>query len=311
MVSSHTHKELRRRTQEFWINEQLWQEDLLTDSDFIKINEFLTLEYNTIPTKERIGKGRFFIAKVSAKGIISLISHHHENILFESVHRLFLFAEKHDYPFLRYFCLVLAGEIAVLSNDLLSKIFDLTLKWVDHPDWEVRETAGYIIRRGLKYQPEFVLSALDSWITSPSENVRRAVAESLRPLAEIKWLRDPVKNDQILILLSQLKCDSSAYVRTSVGNNLKDLTKYMPEKILALAEQWILGFNITVTEDLASRSKKDLGINQFLLIWTLKHAFRWIQKRNPEFHPRLTHILGQNYIDYYDEKHNRLAQPKK
>ncbi len=311
MVSSHSQKVLRKRAQEFWINKNLWQGDLLSEPDYEKLHRFLLHEYQTIPEKERIGKGQFFIAKVTAQGIASLITQRSEENLFTSLLALFEYAENQKKLFLHYFCLVLAGEVSSFSKDLFQRIMNQTLFWADHPEWEIRETVGYIIRKGLKVQSDQILSLLQTWSTSSSENIRRIVSESLRPLADIKWLRDPSKNDQILHLLSQLKCDPSIYVRTSVGNNLKDLTKYMPEKILLIASNWIKEYNIDVVHNLASLPKKILGDDQYYLIWTLKHTFRWIQKRNPEYHPQLRLILGSNYVDYFDEKRNRLAKPKK
>ena len=48
--------------------------------------------------------------------------------------------------------------------------------------------------------------------------------------------------------------DSSIYVRKSVGNNIKDLSKYMPEKILKLMEIWIKQSNIEVHAELAEEN---------------------------------------------------------
>ena len=45
------------------------------------------------------------------------------------------------------------------------------------------------------------------------------------------------------------------------------------------------------------------------LIWTIKHAMRWIKNRIPELHPRLEITLGKYYLLYFDEKRNRLTRP--
>ena len=47
---------------------------------------------------------------------------------------------------------------------------------------------------------------------------------------------------------------------------------------------------IQVHEELAS--EKDLSTHEKWLVWTLKHALRWIKRKNPEFHDHLEKILG-------------------
>ncbi|QEE16402.1 hypothetical protein DSAG12_02232 [Promethearchaeum syntrophicum] len=111
-------------------------------------------------------------------------------------------------------------------------------------------------------------------------------------------------------ILDLLRADPSVYVRKSVGNNLKDLSKYMPEKILKLTKKWVKNANIEVNNELASKSKKERGEKHFYLIWTIKHGLRWLKARNPEYFSQIQEILGKNYILYFDEKKNRTAKPK-
>jgi len=99
-------------------------------------------------------------------------------------------------------------------------------------------------------------------------------------------------------------------VRKSVSNNLKDLTKYMPEKILKLLARWVHEAGITVTADLASKTKTELGADHFYLIYIIKKALRWLKDRNPEFYPEIEEIIGNNYLKYFDEKRNLLAREK-
>jgi len=180
---------------------------------------------------------------------------------------------------------------------------------MDHPDWTIRETTGASIRAEIKQNPEKLFKYLTKLIKSDKENLRRLVSESLRPISEIKWLRDPTKNDKVLAILTSLRKDSSIYVRKSVGNNLKDLSKYMPIKILDLMEEWSkMEPKLKIHDELAA--EEGLSKDQKRLLWTMKQAMRWIKERNPEYHDRLQNILGKNYILYFDEKRNRLAKPK-
>lgn len=82
----------------------------------------------------------------------------------------------------------------------------------------------------------------------------------------------------------------------------------MPEKILDLMENWITLAKIQVKEGLAS--EKGLNKEEKKLILAIKHAMRWIQKKNPQYHSRLEAILGRDYVLYYDEKSNKYARPR-
>jgi 3-methyladenine DNA glycosylase AlkC len=180
-------------------------------------------------------------------------------------------------------------------------------EWGSNDDWKVREGAIYPIISGLKKNPEKVLEILAKWVNHENEYIRRLVAESLRPKATVKWLRNPEKNDKVLDILTEMRKDPSLYVRKSVGNNIKDLSKYMPEKMLRLMESWLEQANIRVHEQLAT----EVGLTQEekRLIWTIKQGMRWIKDKNPEFHDGLEQILGKFYLLYFDEKTNRLAKP--
>ncbi len=83
----------------------------------------------------------------------------------------------------------------------------------------------------------------------------------------------------------------------------------MPEKVLNLMEEWIKHSKIKVHAELAT--ERGLSKDQQRLILTIKHAMRWIQKRNPKYHSNLKNILGNNYILYFDEKRNKRANPPK
>ena len=69
-------------------------------------------------------------------------------------------------------------------------------------------------------------------------NVRRAVSEGLRVWTSRPYFKD---NPQIAIqLLSSHREDKSEYVRKSVGNALRDISKKNPELISAELNSWNL-----------------------------------------------------------------------
>jgi 3-methyladenine DNA glycosylase AlkC len=105
-----------------------------------------------------------------------------------------------------------------------------------------RFTSEFAIRRFLLEQPEATLKVLASWCQDSSEHVRRLVSEGTRP--RLPWAArlpafqaDPTP---VISLLEQLKDDTSSYVRRSVANNLNDISKDHPQRVLDLAEAWLV-----------------------------------------------------------------------
>ncbi len=300
-------KSIQERTLDFCKTIGNWQ---INTTFFDQINVLLNKEYDMIPEKERIGKGIKFISNHVAKGVFqNLINKKRTNIGFiiELVENIFDYGENIDSNILQLYALHIIAEFITSFPEEFEKMIPLIEVYACHRNWIVRETIVDAILVGLKKTPNKTLELLSNWAESSNENLRRLVSESLRPHVSVKWLRDPTKNDKIIELLTILRKDPSIYVRKSVGNNLKDLSKYMPEKILGLMESWINKAQIKVHAEISTEI--GLSIEKKRLIWTVKHAMRWLKNKNPEFHPFLEKILGKNYVLYFDEKRNRLAKP--
>lgn len=310
MVSISSSKIIRERTRNFCNKIKNWNDFENTSEVFEKIKLHLQQEYELIPDKERIGKGSVFIARYVAKEIFQYLIKEvklEEKYFIRFAEKLFIWGEKKGVREVQYLALFILSEFVESNPEQFDKTINIIEKCATHEEWVIRENAIHPIVAGLKKKHNLILTSLAKWAESDEKNLRRLVAESLRPKGEVKWLRDPSKNDVILKILTILRKDPSIYVRKSVGNNIKDLSKYMPEKTLDLMEKWITESKIKVRDDLASES--GLNQDQQRLIWTMKHSMRWIKEKYPEFHSRLEKILGKNYILYYDEKGNRQAKP--
>jgi len=309
-MSNSSAKLVQKRTLEFCATFDKFYPNIAL---FEEITKFLNKEYNIIPTRERIGKGIKFIAKHVAKSIFQCLKKSEEyrdkEFIINFIDSGFIYGESEKSFIMQHFALHILAEFIFYKPGKFDDMVPLVENYACHEDWSVRETTADSIISGLQKIPEETLKLLLKWTKNEDENLRRIASESLRPHSAIKWLRDSTKNDQILEILTVLREDKSIYVRKSVGNNLKDLTKYMPEKILKLVESWIDEANIEVHDELAM----ELGLNkkEKRLIWTIKHAMRWIKNRVPELHPKLEKILGKNYLLYFNEKRNRLAKPVK
>jgi len=123
-------------------------------------------------------------------------------------------------------------------------------------------TAEFAIRPFLEAQPRVLVERLRAWAEDPSEHVRRLVSEGTR--SRLPWaprLRafaaDPAP---VIELLEKLRDDPSLYVRRSVANNLNDIGKDHPARLIAVASAWMDG---------ASAERR----------WIVRHALRSAIKR--------------------------------
>ena len=99
-----------------------------------------------------------------------------------------------------------------------------------------RFTAEFAIRPVLATS-EDALDTVAGWTSDPNEHVRRLVSEGTRP--RLPWAtRLELPLDKILSMLTDLRADTSLYVRKSVANHLNDLAKDHPDQIIELLAGW-------------------------------------------------------------------------
>ena len=85
---------------------------------------------------------------------------------------------------------------------------------------------------------EKALPIIDEWLKNNNPNTRRAVTEGLRIWTSRPYFKDnPI---EAIRRIAALKEDSSEYVRKSVGNSLRDISKKFPELIKAELNNWNL-----------------------------------------------------------------------
>jgi len=126
-------------------------------------------------------------------------------------------------------------------------------------DWRVQEILAKAFDRycaDVGY--EQALSVIKEWLGDSSPNVRRAVTEGLRI-----WTSRPYFNNHpevAIQLLSQLRNDESEYVRKSVGNALRDISKKHKGLITIELQRWnIANKRIAQTHKLASKFMQNKG----------------------------------------------------
>lgn len=85
---------------------------------------------------------------------------------------------------------------------------------------------------------EKALPIIDEWLDNHNPNTRRAVTEGLRIWTSRPYFKD--YPNEAIRRIAALKEDTSEYVRKSVGNALRDISKKFPELIRAELNNWKL-----------------------------------------------------------------------
>jgi 3-methyladenine DNA glycosylase AlkD len=128
-------------------------------------------------------------------------------------------------------------------------------------DWRVQEILAKAFDRYCADTGyEQTLPVIKEWLANSTPNVRRAVTEGLRI-----WTARPYfqTHPEVAIrLLSKLRDDESEFVRKSVGNALRDISKKYRELIRIELQRWdIADKHIAQTYKLASKflQNKEVG----------------------------------------------------
>ena len=108
-----------------------------------------------------------------------------------------------------------------------------------HDSWKVQEILAMAFDNHCQIIGyEAALPLIEEWLNSDCANVRRAVSEGLRVWTSRPYFRD---HPQMAIqLLSAHKEDKSEYVRKSVGNALRDISRKFSNLISEELNSWDL-----------------------------------------------------------------------
>ena len=139
-----------------------------------------------------------------------------------------------EVPQARMLATFLFGKLAVKSKE--SFTFLRRRVGLDK-DWRVQEILAQAFDQYCKDAGyEKSLPAIKDWLADPNPNIRRAVTEGLRIWTTRDYFREhPAVAVQ---LLGQLHADESEYVRKSVGNALRDISRKHKELIQTELQNW-------------------------------------------------------------------------
>ena len=106
-----------------------------------------------------------------------------------------------------------------------------------HQNWKVQEILAMAFDNHCKsIGYENAVPLITDWLSDANPNVRRAASEGLRAWTSRPYFKD---HPSVAIrLLSDRKTDSSEYVRKSIGNALKDISKKHPELVFDEIHKW-------------------------------------------------------------------------
>ncbi|WP_250307173.1 DNA alkylation repair protein [Streptococcus sp. Marseille-Q3533] len=122
------------------------------------------------------------------------------------------------------------------QDDILAFMRDEVSK---DDNWRVQEVLAKAFDEFCKQTGyEKSLPVIDDWLQNTNPNVRRAVTEGLRIWTSRPYFKD--NPDEAIKRIATLKEDSSEYVRKSVGNSLRDISKKFPELIKIELDSWKL-----------------------------------------------------------------------
>ncbi|RRD78326.1 DNA alkylation repair protein [Tannerella forsythia] len=165
-------------------------------------------------------------------GADEILSAYSKKQCFEFALELF----KHEAYQARMLATTILGRLATTNNDALHFLKE---QISTDENWRVQEMLAKAFDEVCKHRGyETSLPLIEEWITDDNPNVVRAVTEGLRI-----WTSRPFFKENPLMaiaLIAKHKGHESEYLRKSVGNALRDISKKHAELIRQEVEQWDL-----------------------------------------------------------------------
>ena len=136
----------------------------------------------------------------------------------------------------RMYAVFLFGHLSD-SEEILTFMRDQVSK---DENWRVQEILAKAFDEFCKKVGyEQALFAIDEWLKNGNANAKRAVTEGLRIWTNRPYFKE--NPDEAIRRLASLKEDESEYLRKSVGNAIKDISKKFPNLVKTELDSWDLG----------------------------------------------------------------------
>ena len=135
----------------------------------------------------------------------------------------------------RMYAVFLFGHLSD-SEEILTFMRDEVSK---DENWRVQEVLAKAFDEFCKKVGyEQALLTIDEWLKNGNANAKRAVTEGLRIWTNRPYFKD--NPDEAIRRLASLKDSSSEYLRKSVGNAIKDISKKFPNLVKVELDSWDL-----------------------------------------------------------------------
>mgnify|MGYP000849991579 FL=1 len=153
----------------------------------------------------------------------------------EYIKELAFLAYHSDVYQVRMYGVFLFGYLSI-DNEILAFMRDEVSK---DENWRVQEVLAKAFDefcKSIGYEKS--LPIIDEWLNHDNPNTRRAVTEGLRIWTSRTYFKE--NPNEAIRRIANLKEDKSEYVRKSVGNALRDISKKFPELIKDELNTWKL-----------------------------------------------------------------------
>ncbi|MFX1564610.1 MAG: hypothetical protein ACFFCH_01315 [Promethearchaeota archaeon] len=200
-------------------------------TSFPQILDYL---YEQIPQNRRTSYGRVYTIKVLSEYLFSQLNKQDAPVFLISVQLLGLCDEIRSKG-------VALGILSHYGLTNFTEVLPYFTTAAASPDWEMREFAQMFFRKVTRKYPMPARRYLLGSVKSKDANLRRFVAETLRPVQENQWLYS--NPDYSVSILRLLFTEAKPYPRTSVGNNLSDLARRLPDMVYSLVEELVQSGN--------------------------------------------------------------------
>ena len=195
-----------------------------------RVADVLKELYGNIPENKRISFGIVYTVQVLSKYLFSSLVEINAEVYEISTA---LFEESRDFRSRG----VALGILSFYGVDDYRTVLPFFEASASSADWNMREFAQMFFRKLIRKWPDEMKEYLLKLTDHSDPNIRRFVSETLRPVKENKWFyKSP--NYSVPILRKLFK-ESAQYPRTSVGNNLSDLARNLPNLVFELVEELV------------------------------------------------------------------------
>jgi 3-methyladenine DNA glycosylase AlkC len=210
------------------IIDRLLQDDY--DSSIDGISRVLEQLYDNIPDNKRISYGIVHTIKILSEHLYARLADT-EASTFRIARKIF---DASSDPSVKGVALGLLSYYGLNDYKAVLPYFESAAA---SPDWGLREHTQMFFRKLIKKYPDEMKTYLLRLTKSKDANLRRFVAETLRPVQENRWFyKQP---DYSLSILREMFKESAEYPRTAVGNNLSNLARRLPDMVYELVAELV------------------------------------------------------------------------